>query len=172
MKLSSTAILCACLYFSIAITVQPFGRYDDRSTTGNENRPSSQARTKVEYLNPPNASNRPFSEAVRVGEWLVLSGKLGTDSSGKLVTGGIKSETKQTIENIRSALEKYGSSLDDVTKCSVMLVDMKEWAEMNEVYTTYFKKGQMPARSAFGVSGLALNARVEIECWAVTKKSD
>jgi 2-iminobutanoate/2-iminopropanoate deaminase len=172
MKLSSTAILCTCVYFSVAITAQPFQRYDDSSKSGNENQTNTQARPTVEYMNPKSASNRPFSEAVRVGEWLVLSGKLGTDGSGKLVTGGIKAETKQTMENVRGALEAYGSSLDAVVKCTVMLADMKEWAEMNEVYTTYFKKGRMPARSAFGVSGLALNARVEIECLAVMKKSD
>ena len=66
-------------------------------------------------------------------------------------------------------LEKNGSSLDNVVKCTVMLADMKEWADMNSVYVTFFKKERMPARSAFGVSGLALNARVEIECIAVVK---
>ena len=100
---------------------------------------------------------------------LYLSGKLGTDSTGKLATGGIAAETKQTLENIRSVLEKNGSSLDNVVKCTVMLADMKEWADMNTVYTTFFKKERMPARSAFGTSGLALNARVEIECVAIMK---
>ncbi len=123
---------------------------------------------KVKYL--PSASTRPvpFSEAVRVGNMLYLSGKLGTDAAG-LVSGGIKAETKQTLENIRSVLERNGSSLNEVVKCTVMLADMGEWGAMNEVYVTYFARDRLPARSAFGVSGLALNARVEIECLATVR---
>ena len=126
----------------------------------------------IEYLNRRAGSTMPFSEAVRVGDLLILSGKLGTDSSGKLVTGGVKTETRQTLENIRSALDAYGSSLDQVVKCTVMLADMKEWGEMNEVYRTFFKPERMPARSALGVNGLALAARVEIECLAVVKERE
>ena len=74
------------------------------------------------------------------------------------------------MENIRGSLEAYGSSLDQVVKCTVMLADMKEWGEMNEVYRTYFKSERLPARSALGANGLALGARVEIECWAIVKK--
>lgn len=130
----------------------------------------SQAETtypKVEYLTSARPS-APFSDAVRVGHMLYLSGKLGTDSSG-LVSGGIKAETKQTLENIRSVLERSGSSFNEVVKCTVMLADMSEWGAMNEVYVTFFAKDRLPARSAFGVSGLALNARVEIECLATVK---
>lgn len=123
----------------------------------------------VEYLNPGGGRGFPFSDAVRVGEWLILSGQIGMDSSGKLAEGGIRAETKQTLENIRRVLETHGSSLDEVTKCTVMLVDMKEWPVMNEVYRTYFKPDRLPARSALGVSGLALGSRVEIECWAVVE---
>jgi reactive intermediate/imine deaminase len=100
---------------------------------------------------------------------LYLSGKLGTGASG-LVAGGIKAETKQTLENIRAVLERNGSSLNEVVKCTVMLADMGEWGAMNEVYVTFFARDRMPARSAFGVSGLALNARVEIECLATVKR--
>lgn len=123
----------------------------------------------VEYSSATASSNRPFSDFVRVGNMLYLSGKLGTDSSGKLAAGGIGPETKQTMENIKAVLEKNGSSLDHVVKCTVMLADMKEWSAMNTVYMTFFKKERMPARSAFGTSGLALNARVEIECMATLK---
>jgi reactive intermediate/imine deaminase len=107
----------------------------------------------------------PFSEAVRVGDLLFLSGKLGTDASGGVVPGGIAAETRQTMENIKAALARCGSSLDRVVKGTVMLADMAEWAEMNSVYVTYFK-GRLPARSAMGVNGLARGARVEIECIA------
>lgn len=82
-----------------------------------------------------------------------------------LAEGGIQGETKQTMENIRTTLEAYGSSMDRVVKCTVFLADMSEWGAMNEVYRTYFEVP--PARSALGASGLALDARVEIECIAV-----
>jgi reactive intermediate/imine deaminase len=97
---------------------------------------------------------------------LYLSGQLGTDGASGLVSGGIKAETKQTMENIRRVLERNGSSLDQVVKCTVMLADISERGAMNEVYVTYFAKDRLPARSAFGVNGLVLGARVEIECWA------
>ncbi len=127
------------------------------------------AKPSVEYSSASSTSARPLSDIVRVGDMLYLSGKLGTDSSGKLVPGGIAAETKQTMENIKAVLEKNNSSLDNVVKCTVMLADIKEWADMNAVYTTFFKKDRMPARSAFGTSGLVMNARVEIECMATVK---
>ena len=123
----------------------------------------------VVYSSAGAGSNRPLSDVVRVDHTLYLSGRLGTDDSGKLVAGGIAAETKQTMENIRAALEKNGSSLDQVVKCTVMLADIKEWADMNAVYVTFFKKDRLPARSAFGTGGLVLGARVEIECIAFVK---
>jgi len=111
----------------------------------------------------------PFSEAVRVGHMLYLSGQLGYDrETAKLVEGGIAAETKKTLENIKATLEKYGSSMAEVVKCTVFLADIKEWAAMNEVYVTYFPSNP-PARSALGSSGLALDARTEIECMATVK---
>lgn len=103
----------------------------------------------------------PFSEAVRVGDLLYLSGALGL-LDGKLVPGGIGPETQQTLANIQVILERHGSSLDRVVKATVMLADMGEWAAMNEVYLEHFTTN-LPARSAFGASGLALGARVELE---------
>ncbi len=122
-------------------------------------------KSKVEFLTSEGMQGMPFSEAVRVGDLLFLSGKLGTGASGGVVPGGIAAETRQTMENIKAALARYGSSLDRVVKVTVMLADMAEWAEMNSVYVTYFK-GRLPARSAMGVNGLARGARVEIECIA------
>jgi reactive intermediate/imine deaminase len=111
----------------------------------------------------------PFSEAVRVGHMLYLSGQLGFDSkTSSLVEGGIAAETRQTMENIKATLEKHGSSMAEVVKCTVFLADIKEWAAMNEVYMTYFPSNP-PARSALGSSGLALGARTEIECMATVK---
>jgi 2-iminobutanoate/2-iminopropanoate deaminase len=121
----------------------------------------------VTWHTPYGKPTRPFSPAVQVGNLLFLAGQIGSsaDAQGGLVPGGIGPETKQTMQNIKDTLEKLGSSLDRVVKCTVFLADMKEWPAMNEVYATFFPK-HFPARSAMGVNGLALNARVEIECIA------
>ena len=172
MRLISSVIFGICVCLSLTARVAAQQKQTPAPAAGSDTQAKSGDRTMIEYLNRRAGSTMPFSEAVRVGDLLILSGKLGTDSSGKLVTGGIKSETRQTLENIRSALEAYGSSLDQVVKCTVMLADMKEWGEMNEVYRTFFKPERMPARSALGVSGLALGARVEIECLAAVKERE
>lgn len=119
-----------------------------------------------EFFPMPGDRDLPFSEAVRVGDMLYLSGQLGTDSSGRLVPGGIGPETRQALTNISAALERHGLSLNQVVKCTVMLADIKDWPAMNEVYVTFFRSHR-PARSAFGTSGLALGARLELECMAV-----
>jgi reactive intermediate/imine deaminase len=118
------------------------------------------------FLTPYGAPQYPFSPAVRVGDMLYLSGQIGTDSTGRLVPGGIQAETRRTLENIRDVLARTGSSMDRVVKCTVMMADMAEWPAMNGVYATFFP-AHKPARSAFGATGLALGARVEIECLAV-----
>ncbi|MBD2775815.1 RidA family protein [Iningainema tapete] len=123
----------------------------------------------VEYLTSVETTsiNLPFSEAVRVGNMLYLSGVIGNIPGKKqLVSGGIKAETKQTMENIKRILERHGSSIDRLIQCKIMLADIKEWGAMNEIYLAYFSPSRLPARSALGASGLALNARVEIECIA------
>lgn len=130
--------------------------------------PKQYERASVEYLPSETLKGYPFSESVRVGNLILLSGQIGTDASGKLVSGGITAETKQTLDNIKHALERQGSSLDNVVKCTVMIADIKEWGEMNKVYVTYFNKN-LPARSALGANGLALGAKVEIECIATVK---
>jgi reactive intermediate/imine deaminase len=119
-----------------------------------------------EFMAAPSGPVRPFSPAVRANGFLYLAGQIGTDSSGSVVKGGIQPETRQVMENIRAVLLRSGSSLDHVVKCTVFLADMKEWGAMNEVYVTYFDAARRPARSAMGTSGLALNARVEIDCIA------
>jgi 2-iminobutanoate/2-iminopropanoate deaminase len=121
---------------------------------------------EVKYIVPTGAAaTLPFSPAVRVGHMLYLSGQLGTDSTNRLVPGGIEAETRQTMTNIKRLLEANGSSMDRVVKCLVMLADIAEWGRMNTVYVTFFPTHR-PARSAMGASGLALNGRVEIECIA------
>ena len=134
---------------------------------GGRAKPETAAMPSAEYLTPYGPPVRPFSPAVRVGNMLYLSGQIGTSdaSSGTLVPGGIEAETRATMENIKDVLQKTGSSMDRVVKCTVMMADMREWDRMNVVYATYFPNHK-PARSALGANGLALGARVEIECWA------
>ena len=127
---------------------------------------NSQTRPDVAYLTSEGKKRLPFSEAVRVGKTLYLSGQIGIGPSRSLVPGGITAETRQTMDNIKATLERHGSSLDQVVKVTAMLADMNEWAEMNRVYVTYFPD-HLPARSAMGVNGLVFGARVEIECIAV-----
>lgn len=107
--------------------------------------------------------NLPFSDAVRVGHLLFLSGQIGNiPGTTDLAPGGIQGEVRQTMENIRTVLEANGSSMDRVIKATVMLADIAEWPAFNEVYVTYFP-GDKPARSAFAGSGLAFGARCEVE---------
>jgi 2-iminobutanoate/2-iminopropanoate deaminase len=111
--------------------------------------------------------NLPFSQAVRVGDVLYLSGCIG-NVPGKLelVPGGMEAEARQTMENLGAVLKENGLGFDAVFKCLVMLADMSKWADFNKVYVTYFDPDRLPARSAFGVNGLALGAQVELECMA------
>ncbi|HKU14660.1 MAG TPA: Rid family detoxifying hydrolase [Steroidobacteraceae bacterium] len=129
-------------------------------------------RAKPEFLNPPEAATRgfPFSEAVRAGDFLFLSGMIGFDpGTDKVVPGGIKPEARKTLSLVQEALKRNGASLADVVKCTVFLADIAEWPAFNEVYVEFFKK-PFPARSALAASGLARNARVEVECIAYVPK--
>jgi len=124
----------------------------------------------VAWLNAPGSEDRnlPFSSAVRVDNTLYVSGMIGVvPGTMNLAEGGIQGETRQTLENISATLSQFGSSMENVVKCTVFLADMSEWAAMNEVYTGFFPN--KPARSAVGVNGLALGARLEIECIAVIR---
>lgn len=120
----------------------------------------------VEYYPFPVKTSLPFSAAVRVGNLLYVSGQMGTDETGRvIVAGGIEAETRQTLANMKAILERHGSSLSRVVKCTVMMADMSEWPAMNAIYVPHFPE-HLPARSAFGCAGLALGGRVEIECIA------
>jgi 2-iminobutanoate/2-iminopropanoate deaminase len=109
----------------------------------------------------------PFAEAVQAGDMLYLSGQIGNvPGSRTVVPGGIEAEAKQVMDNVGAVLRKRGLGYDSLVKCTVMIADMKDWPAFNTVYATYFKPGRFPARSAFGANGLALGAKVELECWA------
>ena len=107
----------------------------------------------------------PFSEAVRVGEVLYLSGQIGNEADGTL-PAGIEAQSRQVMDNIGAVLKSAGLGFGDVVKCTVMIDDIKQWADFNKVYVTYFPDGKFPARSAFGADGLAMGALIEVECWA------
>jgi len=112
----------------------------------------------------------PFSEAVRVGDLFFLSGNLGhLPGKLELVPGGIVAETRQALENLGAVLARRGLGFGDVVKVTCMLADMSEWQAMNEAYASFFAAGELPARSSFGTSGLALGARIELEAIAVVR---
>ena len=121
----------------------------------------------MHYGSPDSALRAlPFSEAVQVGDLLFLSGQIGVaPGTLTLVPGGLEAEAAQVLENIKSVLARHGSSLDRVVKCTVFLADMRDWPAFNTVYRRYFT-GPIPARSALGANGLALGAKVEVECIA------
>ncbi len=129
--------------------------------------PVALAAQEKQVLSVPGAvAGLPFSPAIRVGNVLYLSGQLGNViGTRNLVPGGIQAETRQTLQNIGTVLEAAGSSLDRVFKCTVFLADIADYGAMNEVYASVFSKDP-PARSTVAGSGLALGARVEIECLA------
>lgn len=121
----------------------------------------------------PRTDDRPFSAAVQVGQTIYLSGQIGFAADGKgVVPGGIEAEARRTMELIGEDLTRLGLGFDDLVKCTVMLADMKDWPAFNAIYAGYFKPGRYPARSALGANGLALGARVEVECiaWAGGKQ--
>lgn len=111
----------------------------------------------------------PLSEAVRHGDTLYLSGQVGlVPGTMKVVAGGIRAESEQVMKNIRTTLAAHGYTMSDLIKCTVMLADMSEWATFNDIYRGFFKD-RYPARSALGANGLALGARVEVECIAAAR---
>jgi 2-iminobutanoate/2-iminopropanoate deaminase len=121
-----------------------------------------------EFLNSGKvlSGDLPFSEAVRHGDTLYLSGQVGiAPGTMTLVPGGFRPEAMQVLANIRTVLEAQGRGMKDVIRCTVMLADMADWPAFNEVWRTAFQR-PFPARSAIGASGLALGARVEVECLA------
>lgn len=109
----------------------------------------------------------PYSQAIRVGDTMYVSGQIGADpSTSKLVPGGIAAETRQALTNLTKVLEAGRMSLKCVAKCTVYLGNMNDFQEMNKVYAEFFTEKQ-PARAAFQVAKLPLNAAVEIEAIAV-----
>ncbi len=123
----------------------------------------------IEFINSEavKAANLPFSQAVRVGGTLYLSGAIGNVGGRmELAPGGIEAESRQMMENIAATLKQAGLGFEHVVKAVVYLADMAEWGAFNKVYVPYFQPGRYPARTAIGVHQLILGARVEMECVA------
>jgi 2-iminobutanoate/2-iminopropanoate deaminase len=123
---------------------------------------------KVEYFSSAVTAGAglPFPEAARVGPLIYLSGMIGIKpGTMELVPGGIDAESRQALENIRTMLAAAGATPGDVFKCTIMLADISQWSRFNQIYLEFFGEHR-PARSAFGASGLAMGAAVEIECIA------
>ena len=111
----------------------------------------------------------PYSPVRRVGDWVITSGQVGiaTDASGtpQLVEGGTLSQLRQALDNVAEVLSGEGATLVDVVKTTVFLLDMSEFAGINEVWVEYFTENR-PARSAVAVAALPLGALIEVEAWA------
>jgi|TARA_B100001142_G_scaffold21780_1_gene20047 enamine deaminase RidA (YjgF/YER057c/UK114 family) len=133
---------------------------------------SQSSQNEIQYVNSDETKEKgyPFSDATVVNGIIYLSGAIGTLPDGSVVSGGIVAETRQTMMNIKNRLEKMGGSMDDIFKCTCMLADIKDWPLMSQEYKKFFNPDKLPARSAFAGSGLALGAKLEIECMAIKRK--
>jgi len=117
-----------------------------------------------EFHNQGNPPGRPFSLAVRTGDFVFLSGQLGTGPKG--LVKGFDAQSRQAMDNIAEVLKGMNLGMDNVVKCTIMIADMAKWEDFNKIYITYFKPGRLPARSALGANGLALGGEIEVECMA------
>ncbi|WP_211234633.1 RidA family protein [Algoriphagus mannitolivorans] len=164
-----TPILPLLIFLTVLSSCQPESGSQE-SPNPNKEASQTQGLAAAEMQEPvffPSELPYPFSSAVQVGDILYLSGEIGDAGNGTgVVPGGIEAETHQMFKRIQATLAQHGLGLEDVFKCTVMLADMSEWPTFNQVYATYFEKGKYPTRSAMGVNGLALGARVEMEVWA------
>lgn len=126
---------------------------------------TSTSKTPIQTSQAP-AAVGPYSQAIRSGDLLFLSGQIPIDpATGELVQGDIQTMTRRVLDNLSAVLAAADASLDNVVKCTVFLADIADFAAMNEVYAQYFKE-PFPARSAFQVAALPKGARVEIEAFA------
>ena len=137
------------------------------STTAAAQQPTDTSRSQKRVIQMPGSTaGLPLSSAVQVGNIIYLSGQVGVlPGTRQLVDTGVTKQTQQTLDNIKAVLTYAGSALERVFKCTVFLANIRDFDDMNRVYTTYFPKDP-PARSTVAGSGLALGAKVEIECMA------
>lgn len=112
----------------------------------------------------------PYSPGVKAGQYLFTSGQLSLDPrTGEVVEGGIETQTKQALENLKTVLESHSASLEDIVKVTVFFKNMDDFTRFNQVYAGYFKE-KLPARSCVEVSRLAKGAEIEIDAIGITRK--
>lgn len=109
----------------------------------------------------------PYSQAVRAGNTVYVSGQIALDASGQLITGDVTTQTHQVLKNLTAVLAAAGLALTDVVKCSIFVKDLGNFAIINQVYGTYFADATAPARETVEVSRLPRDVEVEISCIAV-----
>lgn len=112
---------------------------------------------------PPANPKSPFSEAVKAGDFLIVSGQLGLASEAP---ASFEDQSRHSMDSVAAVLGRHGASMDNVVKCTVFLTDMAKFSAFNDIYVSYFKPGRLPARSAMAVKELARGGAVEVECWA------
>jgi len=105
----------------------------------------------------------PYNQAVSIGNLIYTAGQIPLDPAGNMVSGGIKEQTQQVLENVKTVIEAGGSTLDKVIKATVFLKDLNDFAGMNEIYSQYFKNANAPARTTIQVSRIPKDSLVEIE---------
>jgi 2-iminobutanoate/2-iminopropanoate deaminase len=121
---------------------------------------------RIIQTNQAPAAIGPYSQAIRIGDFLYTSGQIALDpKSGKFILGGIEKETEQTIKNISTILQAEGLTLENVIKTTVYLSDLTNFERMNQVYEKYFSKNK-PARACVQVAALPKGAKVEIDAIA------
>ncbi len=126
----------------------------------------SQKSTDIRYINlPGRTDDLPWSNAVLVGDTLYLSGKIGIEPATREVPPEIQQEVRIILDSMKERLEMVGMPMDDLVWVQVLCPDLSLYDEFNSIYRTYFTD-HFPARSAFGANGLALGARLEVECIA------
>ena len=122
----------------------------------------------IEVIQDPSSAAPigPYSQGIKAGNFIFVAGEKGIDpATGRIVEGGIQVETRRTLENIKGILAAAGATMDDVIATSVHMVNLDDFAAMNEVYATYFKRNP-PGRTTVGVTSLPAGASIEITATA------
>ena len=121
--------------------------------------------TAIETTSAPRAIG-PYSQAIRAGEWVFISGQIPLDpATGELVKGGIEVQTRRVLDNLGAILQSAGCSFAEVVKTTIYLTDLSEFAAMNTIYASYFA-APAPARATVQVAALPKGANIEIEAVA------
>lgn len=130
---------------------------------------AQEERQRIESSEAP-AAIGPYAQAVAVGDWIFLSGQIGLDpATGQLVAGGIAAETQQALANLAAVLRAAGSSLADVVRTTLYLVDLADFSTVNDIYS-HVLSPPYPARVTVGVASLPRGARIEIDAIAYRRR--